>query len=115
MSAHLDNLDGLVLRPARDSDAQALERLAQLDEAKPLTGESVVAEVGGEIHAAVQIGDRVVIADPFRPTAELVDLLDAVAVRLRDDHHHRARVQVRARRRSTHGRARGATPLAYAH
>jgi hypothetical protein len=35
----------------------------------------MVAEVGGEISAAVSTDGRTVIADPFRPTADVVTLL----------------------------------------
>ena len=34
-----------------------------------------MAEVGGELWAAVEIGSGAAIADPFRPSGELVDLL----------------------------------------
>lgn len=65
----------IVIRRADASDARALHRLAALDEAPaPHAGpEVLVAEVAGRIVAAVD-GDRA-IADPFEPTAPLVDLL----------------------------------------
>ena len=65
----------LVIRPALDADAAALERLAKLDTALVPAGEKLVAEVGGELVAAygVERGER--IGDPFRPTADVVSLL----------------------------------------
>ncbi len=65
----------LVIRPAADADVRALEVLAQLDAARVPAGPTLVAEVGGEVVAAygVDRGER--IGDPFRPTAELLDLL----------------------------------------
>ncbi len=66
----------LVIRPAADADVRALEVLAQLDAARVPAGPTLVAEVGGELVAAygVDRGER--IGDPFRPTAELLDLLE---------------------------------------
>jgi hypothetical protein len=65
----------IAIRRADASDAQALWRLAALDNAPaPHAGPDVlVAEVGGRIVAAVD-RDRA-IADPFQRTAELVELL----------------------------------------
>jgi hypothetical protein len=65
----------LTIRRADASDAGALFRLAALDSASPPTGDHLVAEVAGELWAAVEIDSGAVIADPFRPSAELVDLL----------------------------------------
>ncbi|MEA2479818.1 MAG: hypothetical protein QOJ07_1740 [Thermoleophilaceae bacterium] len=65
----------LVIRRARPEDARALLRLAALDSAAPLAGDLLIAEVDGEPHAALSILAGDCIADPFRPTAELVDLL----------------------------------------
>jgi hypothetical protein len=65
----------LVIRPAADADARALEVLAQLDATRVPAGPTLVAEVGGELVAAygVDRGER--IGDPFRPTADVLDLL----------------------------------------
>ena len=71
----------LVIRPAGSDDAAALERLAKLDAAQVPHGEKLVAEVGGELVAAygVERGER--IGDPFRPTADVLDLLEYKARR----------------------------------
>ena len=65
----------IVIRRADASDARALSRLAALDSAAaPLAGSDVlIAEVSGQIVAAVNHGQAT--ADPFRPTAGLVELL----------------------------------------
>ena len=63
----------VVIRAARGSDGVALENLARMDSQRPLTGDVVVAEQDGILVAAIA-GDRTV-ADPFRPTADLVALL----------------------------------------
>jgi hypothetical protein len=65
----------LTIRRADTSDAGALVRLAALDSASPPTGDAVLAEVGGELWAAVEVDSGAAIADPFRPSGELVDLL----------------------------------------
>jgi hypothetical protein len=69
----------LVLRPATSADTADLERLAALDSARPLTGEVHVAAAGGELRAALSLQTGRAVADPFWPSAELVDLLRAAA------------------------------------
>ena len=65
----------LTIRPADLADLAGLDRLAALDSAFPPTGEVLVAEVGGELWAAIEIDSGSTIADPFRPSGELVELL----------------------------------------
>ena len=65
----------LTIRRADAADAGALVRLAALDSASPPTGETLLAEVGDELWAAVELDSGTAIADPFRPSADLVDLL----------------------------------------
>jgi hypothetical protein len=69
----------LVLRPATAVDSDALERLAALDSARPLTGEVMLAHAGGDVRAALSLETGRVVADPFYPSAELVELLRAAA------------------------------------
>jgi hypothetical protein len=84
----------IVIRPSRPGDEPALERLAAL-EGRRLAGESfVLAEVGGELVAAAPADGRgEPIADPFRPTADLVEVL-RLCVRRRGS---RRRVALRGR------------------
>jgi hypothetical protein len=66
----------LTIRMAVPADAEALRRLAQLDSAPPPAPvPMLVAEVGGELRAALPLDGGRAIADPFRPTAELVAIL----------------------------------------
>src|SRR4051812_22683745 len=65
----------VVMRAARGSDGGALARLAALDSKPRPRGEVLVAEVDGAVHAALQLDGGLVLADPFRPTAHLVALL----------------------------------------
>ena len=69
----------LVLRPASSADAVALERLAALDSARPLTGEVMLASAGGDVRAALSLQTGRAVADPFYPSAELVALLRTAA------------------------------------
>ena len=65
----------LTIRRADAADSGALARLAALDSASPPTGDALLAEVGNELWAAIEIDSGTAIADPFRPSGELVELL----------------------------------------
>jgi hypothetical protein len=67
--------NALTISPADLADLAALDRLAALDSSSPPTGSTLVAEVGGELWAAVSIDTGAAIADPFRPSGDLVELL----------------------------------------
>ena len=73
----------VLIRAARGSDGLALEALAELDSATVPAGRLLVAESDGEIVAALAplSGER--IANPFRPTADVVALLELRAGRTR--------------------------------
>jgi hypothetical protein len=73
--APLPTAQTVVIRAARGADGEALERLAQLDSATLPTGDLLVAEADGRLVAAFEPESGVSIADPFRPTADVVDLL----------------------------------------
>jgi hypothetical protein len=65
----------VLIRAARGSDGVALGRLAALDSAQVPVGELLVAETDGALVAAHAPATGATIADPFRPTAQLVELL----------------------------------------
>ena len=69
----------LTLRSSTAADAASLERLAALDSARPLTGEVMLAHAGGDVRAALSLDTGRVVADPFYPSAELVELLRAAS------------------------------------
>jgi hypothetical protein len=70
-----DPAETLTIRMAVPADAEALGRLAQLDSAPPPAVPMLVAEVGGELRAALPLDGGPAIADPFRRTAELIAIL----------------------------------------
>jgi hypothetical protein len=65
----------VVLRHATAADARALRNLAALDSRRLPAGPFLVAEIDGELRSALSVSDGAVIADPFRHTAHLVELL----------------------------------------
>ena len=67
-----------------------MRRLAQLDDAKPLEGEILIAFVAGEAVAALSLTDGRVVANPFVATAHVVTLLRLRQEHLRRDRHHRS-------------------------
>ena len=81
----------VVIRAARGSDGEALENLARMDSQRPLGGDVLLAEQDGVIVAALA-GDRTV-ADPFRPTADVVALLRVHAGRTAHVAGNRSRVR----------------------
>ena len=72
----------LTFRFATEEDAAMLARLAALDSSTIPAQPVLLAEVGGELHAAMSLSQGRVVADPFRPTAELTQLLRARARQL---------------------------------
>jgi hypothetical protein len=70
------------IRLAHDDDAAALRRLAELDSAVVPTPPLLVAEVDGELRAAVSLIDAGVIANPFHRTLALIELLRVRAAQL---------------------------------
>jgi hypothetical protein len=76
----------LTIRHAFPDDALALMRLAALDSSELPSQPMLVAEVEGELRAALSLRDGAVIADPFHHTAALVDLLRARREQLTASH-----------------------------
>jgi hypothetical protein len=69
-------MQNVTVRPSTPADSTRLARLAALDSARPLHGPALVAEADSRLLAALALGSGRAIADPFEPTAELVELLD---------------------------------------
>jgi hypothetical protein len=77
-------LESVVLRLNRVQDDAALEILGELDGRRVPDGCYVVAEAGGRIVAALPLDGGAPLADPFRPTAHLLPLLELRAKQLTD-------------------------------
>jgi hypothetical protein len=77
----MTNRSIIALRPAAPDEDSVLRRLADLDSAAPLRGPVLLALTDGEPVAALSLSDGRAVADPFRPTAELITLLRDDAAR----------------------------------
>jgi hypothetical protein len=88
-------LDNVTIRYAFPADATALRRLAILDSQRVRHDVVLVAEIDGEVRAAIA-QDGTAIADPFHHTADLVLLLRERARQIEVASRHserRARLQ----------------------
>jgi hypothetical protein len=72
----------VMLRLGRTQDADALVRLASLQQRPASTGRHVVAEVGGAIVAALPLRGGAALVDPLRRTAHFIPLLELRAQQL---------------------------------
>jgi hypothetical protein len=77
-----DAFDAVTIRVAERGDEPALARLAGRDSTRVPSGRLLVAEIGGELLAAMPVSGGRPIADPFVPTATLVSLLELRAAQL---------------------------------
>jgi hypothetical protein len=77
----------LTIRLAHSGDAAAIARLVEMEEAQPLRGESLVAELDGTIIAALSLHDGQAVAELFRPTAGIVRALQQWRVELVESRH----------------------------
>jgi hypothetical protein len=98
--SHVPLAASIAIRRAADADLGALEGLAALDGARLGPGDVLLAEVGDELQAAIHVASGATIADPFRPTADLLALLRLRAARLCEAHDLACRSGLRARLRS---------------
>ena len=72
----LNTNEHVTIRFSRPDDAAKIARLAQLDSARPPQGRLLVAEVAGELRAALPVDGGAAVADPFHHTLGLVSLLE---------------------------------------
>ena len=78
----------ILIRVSTTSDDAALERLAALEDRTLPAGCFLIAEVGGELIAAAPLDvEDEPLGDPFRPTADLCELLRLRARQIRQ--HYR--------------------------
>jgi hypothetical protein len=83
-SSPLDDGGAIVIRMSRPDDRSALERLAALDSKTLPNGNAfLLAEIDGELAAALALDrEGELVSDPFRPTANLRELLRLRASRM---------------------------------
>lgn len=74
--------DHMTIRMAGAADAPAVHALEELDSRRLAEGDVLIAAVDGEVRAALPLAGGDAVADPFRPTAELVELLAVHAAQL---------------------------------
>lgn len=74
----------VAIRLLTANDQPMLIRLAGLDSAGVPAGRLIGAEADGKLVAALSLDEGTVIADPFRPTASAVEMLELRAGQLRD-------------------------------
>jgi hypothetical protein len=67
--------EAITITHSTPADSQDVWRLAALDDRSAPAGPALLAYVDGELRAAVGLADGRAIADPFHPTAELVEIL----------------------------------------
>jgi hypothetical protein len=67
--------DAITITRSTAADSEDVWRLALLDDRCAPAGPALLAYVNGELRAAVGLVDGQAIADPFHPTAELVEIL----------------------------------------
>jgi hypothetical protein len=65
----------VTLRLGRAEDRVPLAQLAALGGRRSPSGPVLVAEIGGQLRAALSLKDGAILADPFHPTAALEALL----------------------------------------
>jgi hypothetical protein len=73
------------IRLAGEQEAAAIARLAALAERPVPTGRALIAEVDGEVWAALPLATGTAIVDPFRPSSEIRQLLSLRAAQLELD------------------------------
>ena len=88
-------MNTLTIRRATAADDFAVRHLAALDSAFPPTGDVLLAEMGDELWAALSVDTGHAVADPFRPSGDLVDLLRFRAERVTAEPATRGRVLAR--------------------
>jgi hypothetical protein len=76
----MTNTAPITIRRAHPEEPGVL-RIAVLDSTRVPAAPLLVAEVNGQVRAAVSIEDGRAIADPFHPTSDLLELLRTHAER----------------------------------
>src|SRR5690242_19378749 len=105
----MTNSTPITIRLAEAADHAALGVLAQLDSASVPAVPVLVAETGGDLLAAVSLHDGASVADPFRHTSDVLELLHIRAAG-RVANEETARTAARGKRISALSHPRGVAP-----
>ena len=103
-AAPMPEASGLTIRAARPGDRAAIRRVAERDSRAVPQGPVLVAQIGGEIVAALPLDGGPAVADPFRPTAPVLALLELRARQLRSASSLGGRLLAGGRNRGRLGR-----------
>jgi hypothetical protein len=71
----INTADTITIRRAGPEDRTALDRLAGRDSAVLPDDDFLIAEVADEAWAAIGLRTRALVADPFRPSGQVAELL----------------------------------------
>ena len=88
MHRNTSHTSEITVRLADHTDSRALLELAALDSAQVPAGALVIAESDGEIVAAVPVSGGRPIADPFRGTMLILEMLELRAAQIRSLSEH---------------------------
>jgi hypothetical protein len=91
----------ITLRLGFPDDRETVTRLAELDSSTLPAEPLLLAEVAGELRAALSLADGTAIYDPFHPSVELHELLHARARQLRGRAKRRRSLRLRRPLRAT--------------
>ena len=83
--------ESVTVRLATTADREALDRLAALDDALRPAEPVLLGVISQRPVAALSLSDGHVVADPFRPTLELIEMLRLRARQLGAGEHHARR------------------------
>jgi hypothetical protein len=83
-TSHNAAAEPMLMRRATAADSARIWELARLDDKRLPAGPFLVAEVAGEIEAAVSLSSGAVVANPFRLTADAVAMLRLRAAQVSD-------------------------------
>jgi hypothetical protein len=89
-------LKAITIRPAHIGDDRALAELVVLDSAEQTpSAPLLIGEVDGRVRAALSLADGSVVADPFFPTSDLLELMRAHAAHAAPRHRTLPRLRPR--------------------
>jgi hypothetical protein len=90
--------DSITIRHSTDDDRAAILTLAALDSRPAPAGDVLLAFTGSELRAALPLDGGAPVADPFHPTAEVLDLLRLRANQMASRRRHGPALALRSLR-----------------